>query len=108
MHVTEEVATADLESLPYQLFLWIAGSDGVFGAREIQVFLRMLDNSAWCQSRWARENLHRTHERYAQLWNPQALSGMSRDLEALEGGLRSLRRTVALVDASLIKADLMR
>jgi ferredoxin-NADP reductase/ferredoxin len=108
MHVTDEVATADLDSLPFQLFLWIAGSDGVIGAREIQVFLRMLENCGWCQSRWARENLHRTHERYAGLWNPQALSGMSRDLEALETGLRDLRRVVALADASLIKADLVR
>jgi len=97
-----------LDGLPLHVFLWIAGRSGTISAREVQVFLRMLDHSGWCQSRWARENLYRTHERYASSWNVDALSRMSRDLEALQIGLRCLRETLTFPEAALVRVDLIR
>jgi len=101
-------ANYGLDGLPLHIFLWIAGRSGAISARELQVFLRMLDHGGWCQSRWARENLYRTHERYASSWNVDALSRMSRDLEALQIGLRCLREILTLSEAALVRVDLIR
>lgn len=104
-----EVAANDShEGLPLHIFLWVAGRAGAIAPREVLVFLRMLDHSGWCQSRWARENLYRTHERYATNWTVDALSRMRRDLDALQSGLRRLREMVTLEEAKLIRADLLR
>ncbi|HEY4184035.1 MAG TPA: hybrid-cluster NAD(P)-dependent oxidoreductase [Polyangia bacterium] len=109
MSFTGEIAGNDgLDGLPLHIFLWIAGRAGAISPREVSVFLRMLDHSGWCQSKWARENLYRTHERYAASWNVEALSRMSRDLEALQIGLRCLREIVPLAEAALIRVDLVR
>jgi len=109
MSFTGDVAgNYGLDGLPLHIFLWIAGRSGAISAREVQVFLRMLDHSGWCQSRWARENLYRTHERYAASWNVDALSRMSRDLEALQIGLRCLRELLPLSEAALVRGDLIR
>lgn len=109
MSFTGDVAgNYGLDGLPLHIFLWIAGRSGAISAREVQVFLRMLDHSGWCQSRWARENLYRTHERYAASWNVDALSRMNRDLEALQIGLRCLRETLTLSEAALVRGDLIR
>lgn len=101
-------ANYGLDGLPLHIFLWIAGRSGTISARELQVFLRMLDHGGWCQSRWARENLYRTHERYAASWNVDTLSRMSRDLEALQIGLRCLREVLTLSEAALVRVDLIR
>jgi len=104
-----EVACNDgLDGLPLHIFLWIAGRASAITPREVQVFLRMLDHSGWCQSRWARDNLYRTHERYAASWGVEALSRMTRDLEALQLGLRRLREVVTLAEATSVRADLLR
>ena len=104
-----EVACNDgLDGLPLHIFLWIAGRASAITPREVQVFLRMLDHSGWCQSRWARDNLYRTHERYATSWGVEALSRMTRDLEALQLGLRRLREVVTLAEATSVRADLLR
>ena len=109
MSFTGDVAANyGLDGLPLHIFLWIAGRSGTISPREVQVFLRMLDHSGWCQSRWARENLYRTHERYASDWNVDALSRMSRDLEALQIGLRCLREILTLSEAALVRVDLIR
>jgi ferredoxin-NADP reductase len=109
MSYTGDVAgNYGLDGLPLHIFLWIAGRSGAISPREVQVFLRMLDHSGWCQSRWARENLYRTHERYAASWNVDALSRMSRDLEALQIGLRCLREILTLSEAALVRVDLIR
>lgn len=109
MSFTGDVAANyGLDGLPLHIFLWIAGRSGTISPREVQVFLRMLDHSGWCQSRWARENLYRTHERYASDWNVEALSRMSRDLEALQIGLRCLREILTLSEAALVRVDLIR
>jgi len=109
MSLTGDVAANyGLDGLPLHIFLWIAGRSGTISPREVQVFLRMLDHSGWCQSRWARENLYRTHERYASDWNVDALSRMSRDLEALQIGLRCLREILTLSEAALVRVDLIR
>ena len=109
MSYTGDVAgNYGLDGLPLHVFLWIAGRSGAISPREVQVFLRMLDHSGWCQSRWARENLYRTHERYAASWNVDALSRMSRDLEALQIGLRCLREILTLSEAALVRVDLIR
>jgi|GEM_PF-61377 len=109
MSYTGDVAgNYGLDGLPLHVFLWIAGRSGTISPREVQVFLRMLDHSGWCQSRWARENLYRTHERYASSWNVAALSRMTRDLEALQIGLRCLREILTLSEAALVRVDLIR
>ena len=109
MSFTGDVAgNYGLDGLPLHIFLWIAGRSGAISSREVQVFLRMLDHSGWCQSRWARENLYRTHERYAASWNVDALSRMSRDLEALQIGLRCLREVLTFAEAALVRVDLIR
>ena len=109
MSFTGDVAgNYGLDGLPLHIFLWIAGRSGAISTREVQVFLRMLDHSGWCQSRWARDNLYRTHERYAASWNVDALSRMSRDLEALQIGLRCLRELLPLSEAALVRVDLIR
>ena len=109
MSYTGDVAgNYGLDGLPLHIFLWIAGRSGTISPREVQVFRRMLDHSGWCQSRWARENLYRTHERYASSWNVDALSRMTRDLEALQIGLRCLREILTLSEAALVRVDLIR
>lgn len=102
------VANDAVEDLPLHLFLWIAGRAGAVSPRELQVFLRMLDNGTWCRSRWARENLPRAHQRHAASWNGEALARMKRDLEGLYASLRSLRDAVAPAEAELARTDLLR
>jgi ferredoxin-NADP reductase/ferredoxin len=103
------VATNDqLEGLALQVFLWVTGSGAAISARDVQVFLRMLDNGSWCQSRWARENLYRTRERHASAWSVEALSRMRRDLEELHAGLRSVRSAVPAGELAAVRTDLLR
>src|SRR4051812_37339847 len=101
------VATNDqLEGLALQLFLWVAGPGAAISARDVQVFLRMVDNGSWCQSRWARENLYRCRERHESAWNLEALSRMRRDLEQLHAALRSLREAVTADELPAVRTDL--
>ncbi len=102
------VGDSAVEELPLHLLLWIAGRGRVISEREIQAFLCMLDQGGWCQSRWARENLHRARVRNSDAWNASALSGLNRDLDAVQSGLRSLRKVVTFAEAGQIRDDLVR
>jgi ferredoxin-NADP reductase len=68
----------------------------------------MLAHSAWCQSRWARENLSRTHERIGAFWSNRDGAVAHRDFDALQSGLRRLRQVVPLSEATSVRADLVR
>ena len=102
------VGNSAIEELPLHLLLWIAGRGRVISEREIQAFLCMLDQGGWCQSRWARENLHRARESNSDGWNASALSGLNRDLDTVQSGLRSLRKAVTFAEAGQIRDDLVR
>lgn len=96
------------ERLPLLLFVWITRASGVVSVRETQVFLRMLENSSWCQSRWARENLYRARERLPSTCTADELTRMTRDLELLHQGLRALREALATDELGQARIDLMR
>jgi ferredoxin-NADP reductase/ferredoxin len=108
MSVGAVAANEQVEGLPFHLFLWVTAPATSIGPRDIQVFLRMLDNGSWCQSRWARENLHRTHERYSSVWTVESLSRSKRDLEQLHAGLRSLRELLPNAEVVATRTDLQR
>lgn len=108
MSVSAVTANEQVEGLPFHLFLWVTAPASSIGPRDVQVFLRMLDNGSWCQSRWARENLYRTHQRYAAAWTVEALSRARRDLEQVHAGLRSLREVLPDADVAATRTDLQR
>ncbi|HEY8927121.1 MAG TPA: hybrid-cluster NAD(P)-dependent oxidoreductase [Polyangia bacterium] len=108
MSVGAVAANEQVEGLPFHLFLWVTAPTSSISPRDIQVFLRMLDNGSWCQSRWARENLHRTQERYSSAWTVEALSRSKRDLERLHAGLRSLRELIPHAEVEATRTDLQR
>jgi len=108
MSVGAVAANEQVEGLAFHLFLWVTAPAGSIAERDIQVFLRMLDNGSWCQSRWARENLYRTHERYASVWTVESLSRSRRDLEQLHAGLRSLRELLPNDEVVATRTDLQR
>src|SRR5436190_7474267 len=97
-----------VEELPLQVFLWVTQTAGSISARDLQVFARMLDNTSWCQSRWARENLYHTRERHGAAWTHEALSRFPRDLERLHAGLRSLRALLPASERAAARTDLLR
>jgi ferredoxin-NADP reductase/ferredoxin len=74
----------------------------------------MLAHSGWCQSRWARENLCLAHERIGVEWDTQKAGAGAlvakgkRDFDALQSGLRRLRQSVSLAEATSVRTDLVR
>ncbi|MBT8494037.1 MAG: hybrid-cluster NAD(P)-dependent oxidoreductase [Deltaproteobacteria bacterium] len=95
-----------LLEVPFRVFQWIAGADDDIDAKEVDVFLRMLEKPKWCKSKAAQQTFPEARAAYSDMWKAYQAGSIARNANQLRGLLQQIAPALTDPERSALSEDL--
>jgi ferredoxin-NADP reductase len=97
-----------LLEVPFRVFQWVAGADDDIDAKEVDVFLRMLEKPRWCKSELGKQAFPAARAAYSEMWKASQTGSLDRNANQLRGLLQQIAPSLSESERSALTEDLTR
>ena len=103
---TQSTPSINIELLPIYIFFWIAGADNDINQQETNTFLRLIDRTNWCKSRYFIDLVHKTNTLYPSVSKQYFAGNLTLDSSLLRSILTQIKNEYPQSQMQKIDEDL--